>query len=126
MCLLSGHLDNLLIFRKLKHPLSRLALIIPCYNEERVIVEKLDNSFDALAFNKESNVFVLDDSSTDDTFKLAEDYQHNHDLENLFVWKNLGGKGKGNALNWIFAKIDADIIVVTDADALLQRNSILN
>jgi cellulose synthase/poly-beta-1,6-N-acetylglucosamine synthase-like glycosyltransferase len=102
----------------------KIALVIPCYNEERVITEKLDNSFNALSFNNESNVYVLDDGSTDNTFKLAEEYSHNHNLENLLVWKNLGGKGKGKALNWIFDKINADIIVVTDADALLQENSI--
>jgi cellulose synthase/poly-beta-1,6-N-acetylglucosamine synthase-like glycosyltransferase len=102
----------------------KIALVIPCYNEERVIIEKLDNSFNALSFNNESNVYVLDDSSTDNTFGLAEEYHRNHNLENLFVWKSLAGKGKGKALNWIFDKLNADIIVVTDADALLQENSI--
>jgi cellulose synthase/poly-beta-1,6-N-acetylglucosamine synthase-like glycosyltransferase len=109
---------------KAKKSSFKIALVIPCYNEERVILEKLDNSFNALSFNNESNVYVLDDSSTDNTFKLAEEYRRNHNMENLYVWKNLGGKGKAKALNWIFSKLNADIIVVTDADALLQENSI--
>ena len=102
----------------------KIALVIPCYNEERVIIEKLDNSFNALSFNNASNVYVLDDSSSDNTFKLAEEYRRNHNIENFYVWKNPSGKGKSKALNWIFSKLNSDIIVITDADALLQENSI--
>ncbi len=109
---------------KVKTVSFRIALIIPCHNEERVIIEKLNNSFIALSFNNESNVYVLDDGSTDNTFKLAEEYRQNHNLKNFVVWKNPAGRGKSKALNWVFSKIQADVIVITDADALLQENSI--
>lgn len=101
-----------------------IALVIPCFNEESVIRQKLENSIEALAFNEKSNIYIVDDSSTDSTAKLVEEYQIFHNVPNLFFWRNQAGRGKPKALNWIFSKLSEDITVITDADALLEKNSI--
>jgi poly-beta-1,6-N-acetyl-D-glucosamine synthase len=102
----------------------KIALVIPCYNEERVIPKKLDNSIAAISFNPQSSIYVVDDGSGDDTFKLAEEYRVKNNLQNLFVWTNLGESGKPGALNWVFSKLKEDIVVITDADALIEKESI--
>lgn len=112
-------------FRKDKVHTFKIALVIPCYNEEKVIIQKLANSLDALSFIGNATIYVLDDGSTDNTFKLAEEYEVQHNLKNFFVWKNLAKNGKPTALNWIFGKLKEDIIVVTDADASLEKDSII-
>lgn len=102
-----------------------IALIVPCYNEENVILEKLENSVAALSFSPHSNIYVVDDGSNDGTFKLAEEYRVKNNLQNLFVWKNLGEPGKPGALNWAIPKLKEDIVVITDADALIGKDSIV-
>lgn len=107
-----------------KTSLLKIALVIPCYNEEAVIEKKLENSFASFPLSNQFNVYVIDDGSTDNTFKIAENYRIVHNLKNLFVYKNPGEKGKARALNWIFGKLAENIVVITDADGFLERDSI--
>ncbi len=102
-----------------------VAVVIPCYNEETRIESKLANVFDMCSYNKRlMNVYVVDDYSTDHTFRIAEKFKHDRNLENLNIWKNQSKKGKPSALNWIFNRIDADVFAITDADVLWERDTL--
>jgi len=104
---------------------SSVAMIIPCYNEESVIRRKLTNSIDISRPIGPFTIYVVDDGSTDNTFKIASEFRQLNGPENIFVWKNPGRKGKINALDWVFNKTTEDIVVITDADVLLEKSSIV-
>jgi len=102
-----------------------VGMIIPCYNEEAIIKRKLTNSIDISRPSKSFMIYVVDDGSADNTFKIANEFKQLNRLENIFVWKNPGKKGKIRALNWVFNKIREDIIVITDADVLLEKSALV-
>jgi biofilm PGA synthesis N-glycosyltransferase PgaC len=102
-----------------------VTLIIPMYNEEKVIREKIENTF-LLNYPKEKlDVLLLDDHSTDSSKSISEKTIEELSL-NARVIANQGGKGKARALNYIFPTIKNEITLISDADALLEKDSLLH
>lgn len=102
-----------------------VTLIIPMYNEEKVIREKIKNTF-LLNYPKEKlDVLLLDDHSTDSSKSISEKTIEELSL-NARVIANQGGKGKARALNYIFPTIKNEITLISDADALLEKDSLLH
>ena len=91
----------------------RIFVVVPAYNEEGTMVEILEE-----LFKRGFNVAVVDDGSSDETYKRAKniiDKNENHG----FIYKHLLNRGLGASLRTgIDAALlhDADIIVTFDAD----------
>ncbi|MEW8428976.1 MAG: glycosyltransferase, partial [gamma proteobacterium symbiont of Ctena orbiculata] len=90
----------------------RLAVILPCYNEEAAIARVISDFRLALPA---ATVYVFDNNSTDRTAEMAE-------LAGAVVMRvNL--PGKGNVVRRMFADVDADIYVMADGDATYHAPS---
>ncbi len=98
---------------------ARIAVLIPCYNEERAIGAVVRDFRVALPH---ATVFVYDNASDDRTAEVARQAGAVVCFEPL--------RGKGNVVRRMFADIDADIYVLVDGDdtydaaaapALIQR-----
>jgi len=106
-------------------PKNKFALLIAAHNEQTVIANIID-SLKALDYPKELyDIYVIADNCTDDTAKIAREL-------NVYVYeRNVPDKkGKGYALEWMFANIFAmdkkyDAIAVFDADNLVSKNFLL-
>ena len=114
--------------REMKLPeienLPTVTLIIPMYNEEKVIKEKIENTYRIDYPEDKLKVIIVDDYSTDNSEKIASECINKNGFK-VSVVKNEGGKGKARGLNWIFSKISSEITVITDADAILKEDSLL-
>lgn len=88
-----------------------ISIIIPAYNEEKRIKDTLENIIDIDSINE---VVVVDDGSSDETFKVASGIKS----EKLKVFKLDKNRGKGYALNYglEIAMKNADIIGFLDGD----------
>lgn len=104
-------------------------IIIPCYNEEKVIGKTLSKLF-SNKFNGE--VVVIDDDSIDDTTKIIEQYSNNR-IKLIKRRLPNAQKGKGDSLNQALRYIEektlkmnystSDVIVgVLDADGAVSKN----
>ena len=89
----------------------KLAIIIPAYNEEKYLGKTLEAVETALATIDQSEIIVVDNESTDDTYDIAASHgacivsEHEHNISRV---RNTGGRAaSGNVL--IF--IDADTLV---------------
>ncbi|ESU29874.1 glycosyl transferase family protein [Flavobacterium limnosediminis JC2902] len=82
-----------------------IAILIPCLNEE-LTIERVVNGFKKELPN--STVYVYDNNSNDDTFKIASE-------ANAVVKKEFK-KGKANVILRMFNEIEADIYVMIDGD----------
>lgn len=105
--------------------LPTVTLIIPMYNEEKVIRKKIENTSQLNYPEDKLEVIVLDDYSTDACESIAVETIKQQEL-NAAVVKNEGGKGKARGLNWIFPQISSEITVISDSDALLKEDSLLH
>jgi cellulose synthase/poly-beta-1,6-N-acetylglucosamine synthase-like glycosyltransferase len=104
--------------------LPTINLIIPMYNEEKVIKEKIQNTNNINYPKDKLKVLLLDDHSNDNSVEKALEGIDTFGLH-ADVLTSKGGKGKARALNWLFPSLDSDITVISDADALLDSDSLL-
>lgn len=84
---------------------DRIAVLIPCYNEE-VAVANVVREFKAAL--PEATVYVYDNNSKDRTVAVA--------TAAGAVVRGVPQQGKGNVVRRMFADIDADIYVLVDGD----------
>ena len=85
--------------------MDKIAVLIPCYNEERT-VEKVVTDFRRVL--PEAVVYVYNNNSTDRTAELAE--------KAGAVVRNEYKQGKGNVIRSMFQDIDAFCYIMADGD----------
>ncbi len=84
----------------------KIAVVIPCYNEEATICKVLAGFKAAMP---DASIYVYDNNSSDRTVELARANGAIIRCENL--------QGKGNVVRRIFADVEADAYVLVDGDA---------
>lgn len=85
--------------------MKKIAILIPCYNEE-VTIAKVIADFRRQLPN--ALIYVYNNNSTDNTLQIA--------YENGAIVKNEYRQGKGNVVRSMFRDIEADIYVLVDGD----------
>lgn len=97
-----------------------VAIIVPAYNEETVLANTLSS---LVQLEKDADIFVVDDRSTDKTAEIAKRFTSN-------VHTVTKGKGKANALNAgieTFKLIEKyKYIMPVDADTVISSNFLDN
>ena len=85
--------------------LDKIAVLIPCYNEEKTIAKVVR---DAKAALPEAVVYVYDNNSSDRTVELAR--------EAGAVIRHEYMQGKGNVIRRMFREIEAECYIMVDGD----------
>ncbi|HIF35521.1 MAG TPA: glycosyltransferase [Candidatus Thioglobus sp.] len=83
----------------------KIAILIPCYNEELTIGKVIDDFRGVLP---KADIYVFDNNSTDDTVAVS----NKHDA----IVKKEFRQGKGSVVRAMFKQVDADIYVMVDGD----------
>jgi cellulose synthase/poly-beta-1,6-N-acetylglucosamine synthase-like glycosyltransferase len=122
-----------LMFNSVKKPnkllkqriFPKVSLIIPTYNEEKVIQRKL---FDItkVEYPKDAlEVLVVDSGSIDNTLELAKSFVESQSEGFSFRFLTQPKReGKASALNYCRTFCEGDIIVLTDADVLFKKDAL--
>lgn len=85
---------------------EKIAVLIPCYNEEKTIQKVI------LDFKRElpeAQIYVYNNNSTDKTLEII------NSIKGINI-RNEYNQGKGNVVRRMFREIDADIYVMVDGD----------
>ncbi len=85
--------------------MTKVAVLIPCFNEA-VTISKVVSRFKTEI--PESVIYVYDNNSSDDTFKMARQAGAIVRSENI--------QGKGNVVRRMFRDIEADFYILVDGD----------
>ena len=96
-----------------RKPANRIAVLIPCYDEELTIGQVIDDFKEHLA---EAEIFVYDNNSRDKTVEIARGAGANIGFERR--------QGKGFAVQRMFREIDADIYIMIDGDSTYPVNEV--
>ncbi len=84
----------------------KVAVLIPCYNEEKAIAQVVK---DCKKYLPKADIYVYDNNSKDKTKQVAK--------KAGAIVRSETHQGKGNVVRRMFADIEADIYVMTDGDA---------
>ena len=100
----------------------RVAVLIPAYNEEKVIVRTIRSVM--MSNYKNLRIIVIDDGSSDRTFEVArEAYPADIASGRLTILTKPNG-GKAEALNYALNYTDEEIYVGIDADGVIAHDAI--
>jgi glycosyltransferase involved in cell wall biosynthesis len=91
---------------------QRLAVLVPCFNEEAAIAQVVRDFRGALP---QATIYVYDNNSTDRTMEVARDAGA--------VVRREQHQGKGNVVRRMFSDIDADVYLLVDGDATYDAPS---
>ncbi|MFO1431535.1 MAG: glycosyltransferase [Candidatus Competibacteraceae bacterium] len=98
-----------------------VAVVIPAYNEEKVIVQTIASLL-AGEHPAQFEIIVVDDGSKDATYRRAREAFAADPRVRVYTKAN---GGKPEALNFGVARTQADIIVTLDADTIFTRDTIV-
>lgn len=90
----------------------RLAVLIPCYNEELTVAAVVSGFRESLP---NAEIFVFDNNSTDETAKNA--------IAAGATVRHVAIPGKGNVVRRMFADVEADVYIMADGDATYHAPS---
>ena len=85
--------------------MDKIAVLIPCYNEEKTIAKVVKDAKEALP---EAVVYVYDNNSKDRTVELAKEAGAQIRYEYM--------QGKGNVIRRMFREIEAECYIMVDGD----------
>lgn len=85
--------------------MDKIAVLIPCYNEEKTIVKVINDWKRELP---EAVIYVYDNNSTDDTVFMAK--------QTGAIVRFEYQQGKGNVIRRMFREIDAECYIIIDGD----------
>ena len=92
---------------------QKVALIVPCFNEELAIKKVVEDFQLALP---EMSIYIFDNNSTDKTSEVAR--QAGAKVISVSL------RGKGNVVRRMFADVEADIYVMVDGDATYEAPAV--
>jgi glycosyltransferase involved in cell wall biosynthesis len=101
-----------------------VTVMIVAHNEEKVILDKLKNVV-LLDYPKEKIEFlVASDNSTDLTNEIVRSFINEHPEENIRLYEVKVRKGKTNAQNEAQKTVSTEYLIMTDANSMLDSQSI--
>ena len=99
-----------------------IAVLIPAYNEEKVIVRTIRSVLHSDYENL--RVIVIDDGSTDNTFEVARTAYTKEIASGRVEVLTKANGGKAAALNCALERLDAEFYVGIDADTVIAADAI--
>lgn len=91
----------------------KLSIIIPAFNEEKTIELLLEKLTRLSLPDITTDIIVVDDGSTDSTYKKALQFSNK---KNVRIFRHKKNAGKGKAIQTGIRQADGDIILIQDAD----------
>lgn len=92
--------------------MKKLSIVIPAYNEEKLIADVLKKVISVPTENVgfEKEIIAIDDGSKDNTYKVLSSFKEVHAL------KQFPNAGKGRAVSLGVSKSTGDFVLIQDAD----------
>jgi cellulose synthase/poly-beta-1,6-N-acetylglucosamine synthase-like glycosyltransferase len=100
--------------------LPRVAMVVAAYNEEQVLAEKLRNTWDIEYPADRFQLYIGSDGSSDGTEAILRSCTD----PRLHAYCFTDRRGKISVLNELLEHVDADIVVMSDANTIYSPNAV--
>jgi cellulose synthase/poly-beta-1,6-N-acetylglucosamine synthase-like glycosyltransferase/peptidoglycan/xylan/chitin deacetylase (PgdA/CDA1 family)/spore germination protein YaaH len=100
----------------------RVAVLIPAYNEEKVIVRTVRSVMNSSY--KNLRIVVIDDGSKDRTYDIVREAYPEEIQSGLLTVMTKPNAGKAEALNFGLERLDEEIYVGIDADTVIAPDAV--
>lgn len=101
-----------------------VTIMVVAHNEEKVILEKLNNIIH-LDYPKEKIEFlVASDNSSDNTNKYVKNFIKEHQDKKIRLFEVKKRKGKTNAQNEAHKTVNTKFLIMTDANSILDKSAV--
>ena len=104
------------------HMTPKLSIIIPCYNCEDTLREAVDSCYIQGFSNEEFEIIMVDDGSTDNTWKLMQGIASEY--KNIKVLQHSRNRGGGATRNTAIKNSSADVLFCLDSDDILPPDTL--
>lgn len=98
-----------------------VSFVIIARNAEKCVVKKLENSLSLSYPSEDHEIVFFSDGSTDNTVNLAKGVSGNK----IRVFSSSTHEGKNNGLNQAVKECRGDIVLFSDVDVLLDKDTVL-
>ena len=98
-----------------------VSLVIVARNAENCVVKRLINSLELVFPTEDHEIVFFSDGSTDNTLKLAKSITNSK----IRIFSSSTHLGKNNGLNQAIKECKGDILVLSDVDVMLDKDTIL-
>ena len=102
--------------------LPKVSLLIAAFNEDEVIEQKIRSIYTTNYPAEKLEVLIGSDNSTDRTNEIV--IKLTTTFPNLKFYPFIQRRGKGNVVNDLFERSTGDIVVLTDANVILEEATI--
>ncbi len=103
-------------------PRLKVAILMAAYNEEQVIRKKMDSTLNTNYPMELLEIWVGSDCSTDKTDEILTEYSNQY--SNVHFTRFHQRTGKPQIINHLQEKVQADILILTDADTIFNKDTI--
>lgn len=102
----------------MEQDLPEVSLVIAAYNEEDIIIDKINNSLGLDYPSDKLKIHFITDGSTDGTDEIVKRF------DRLSLWHKPQRAGKIAAINRVMPKIDSRITIFSDANVMVNEKGI--
>ena len=104
--------------------LPYLDILVAARDEQNVISGLVERLFNLDYPNEKLNIYIIDDGSSDNTPIILEELSKKFDRLNIIRRLKDAGGGKSGALNYALKFVSGDWLLILDADAQLQNDTL--
>lgn len=96
--------------------ITKLSILVPCYNEENLIAEVLKKIVGAETPGIQKEIIIVDDCSTDNTPASIKDFVEKNGDSSIKLIRHEKNKGKGACIRSGLSQVTGDVIIIQDSD----------
>lgn len=101
-----------------------VTVMVVAHNEEKVILEKLNNMIELNYPQDKIEFLIASDNSTDKTNEIVREFIKNNQNKKIRLYEVKARKGKTNAQNEAHKTVKTKYLVMTDANSIMDKNSV--
>jgi cellulose synthase/poly-beta-1,6-N-acetylglucosamine synthase-like glycosyltransferase len=102
--------------------LPYVSILMAYHNEESVLEAKIESLLRQKYLTHRIEILLGSDASTDKSDNIAKSFTANYPFVQLFIFSQR--QGKAAIINQLASKADGDILVLTDANVVLEKSTI--